>query len=158
MVAGVKRRVLTSDDLLRQQERYSTKKPKLAARKFLRVPREKRDGLTSDSEVDDGIDETEEGDEETEDEELLPLTEGSALPDVEDRLGLSRLKRRPTVIGGGGPHRQTLISFGSLGISLPLQSALSAMSIRTPTEVQAACIPPLLSGEILCSVVWQLHS
>ncbi|KAJ7283710.1 DEAD-domain-containing protein [Mycena rebaudengoi] len=33
-----------------------------------------------------------------------------------------------------------------MGISTPLQAALNSMSIRTPTEVQAACIPPLLLG------------
>ncbi|KAJ6614301.1 P-loop containing nucleoside triphosphate hydrolase protein [Mycena sp. CBHHK59/15] len=33
-----------------------------------------------------------------------------------------------------------------MGISAPLQLALTSMSIRTPTEVQAACIPPLLQG------------
>jgi ATP-dependent RNA helicase DDX49/DBP8 len=38
-------------------------------------------------------------------------------------------------------------NFSSLGISPPLQAALSSMSIRTPTEVQVACIPPLLAGE-----------
>ncbi|KAF7301317.1 hypothetical protein MIND_00696800 [Mycena indigotica] len=41
-------------------------------------------------------------------------------------------------------HKPT--SFATLGISPSLQSALSAMSIKTPTEVQAACIPPLLRG------------
>ncbi|OCH92184.1 DEAD-domain-containing protein [Obba rivulosa] len=38
-------------------------------------------------------------------------------------------------------------SFTSLGISSSLLNALSKMSIRAPTEVQAACIPPLLTGE-----------
>ncbi|KAK0191036.1 DEAD-domain-containing protein [Armillaria mellea] len=37
-------------------------------------------------------------------------------------------------------------SFSDLGISTTLQAALTSMSIRAPTEVQAACIPPLLSG------------
>ena len=39
-------------------------------------------------------------------------------------------------------------TFSSLGISAPLQVALKSMSIRLPTEVQAACIPPLLEGKI----------
>ncbi|KZP32873.1 DEAD-domain-containing protein [Athelia psychrophila] len=38
-------------------------------------------------------------------------------------------------------------SFTSLGVSAPLQAALSSMSIRTATEIQAACIPQLLAGE-----------
>jgi hypothetical protein len=41
-----------------------------------------------------------------------------------------------------------LITFSSLGISAPLQAALKSMSIKLPTEVQAACIPPLLEGKI----------
>ena len=39
-------------------------------------------------------------------------------------------------------------TFSSLGISVPLQVALKSMSIKLPTEVQAACIPPLLEGKI----------
>lgn len=39
-------------------------------------------------------------------------------------------------------------TFSSLGISAPLQAALKSMSIKLPTEVQAACIPPLLQGKI----------
>ncbi len=41
-----------------------------------------------------------------------------------------------------------LSSFASLGISAPLQATLASMSIKNPTEVQAACIPPLLAGEL----------
>ncbi|KIY73717.1 DEAD-domain-containing protein [Cylindrobasidium torrendii FP15055 ss-10] len=37
-------------------------------------------------------------------------------------------------------------SFTGLGIAPSLQAALKSMSIRTPTEVQAECIPPLLAG------------
>ncbi|KAF7313752.1 hypothetical protein HMN09_00532300 [Mycena chlorophos] len=44
------------------------------------------------------------------------------------------------------PAPQKITSFAALGISAPLQTALAAMSIRVPTEVQAACIPPLLQG------------
>ncbi|KAF8842294.1 DEAD-domain-containing protein [Paxillus ammoniavirescens] len=33
-----------------------------------------------------------------------------------------------------------------MGVSAPLDAALRRMSIRTPTEIQAACIPPLLAG------------
>jgi ATP-dependent RNA helicase DDX49/DBP8 len=37
-------------------------------------------------------------------------------------------------------------SFAEMGVALPLHVALSRMSIRVPTEIQAACIPPLLAG------------
>jgi len=38
-------------------------------------------------------------------------------------------------------------TFASLGVSSLLQNALKGMSIKVPTEVQAACIPPLLEGK-----------
>ncbi|KAF8558915.1 DEAD-domain-containing protein [Imleria badia] len=37
-------------------------------------------------------------------------------------------------------------SFTDMGISSALEAALHRMSIHTPTEVQAACIPPILAG------------
>ncbi|KAG1806870.1 DEAD-domain-containing protein [Suillus plorans] len=37
-------------------------------------------------------------------------------------------------------------SFGDMGVAPPLSAALARMSIRAPTEIQAACIPPLLEG------------
>lgn len=37
-------------------------------------------------------------------------------------------------------------SFNDMGISSVLEAALHRMSIHTPTEVQAACIPPILAG------------
>ncbi|KAF8741100.1 hypothetical protein AX14_005707 [Amanita brunnescens Koide BX004] len=43
-------------------------------------------------------------------------------------------------------HIQAPLSFSGLGISTPLQAALASMSITKPTEVQASCIPALLTG------------
>lgn len=40
-----------------------------------------------------------------------------------------------------------LSSFASLGVEPFLVRALSAMAIRKPTGVQAACIPQILKGE-----------
>ncbi len=53
-----------------------------------------------------------------------------------------------------GPSNQSSLTtaqatFASLGVSLPLQKALKGMSIKVPTEVQAACVPPLLAGKWL---------
>jgi hypothetical protein len=39
--------------------------------------------------------------------------------------------------------------FPSLGLSDPLVRSMNSMSIRRPTPVQVACIPPLLEGEDL---------
>ncbi|KAE9410428.1 DEAD-domain-containing protein [Gymnopus androsaceus JB14] len=37
-------------------------------------------------------------------------------------------------------------SFSELGVSSAIQNALKTMSINSPTEIQVACIPPLLAG------------
>ncbi|KAL5527879.1 hypothetical protein ACEPAG_6680 [Sanghuangporus baumii] len=42
---------------------------------------------------------------------------------------------------------RSVSSFAELGASKALVASLASMSIRTPTEVQAACIPPLLAGK-----------
>jgi ATP-dependent RNA helicase DDX49/DBP8 len=44
----------------------------------------------------------------------------------------------------------TATTWTDMNISGPLQTALASMSIRAPTEIQSACIPPLLSGELSC--------
>jgi len=69
---------------------------------------------------------------------------------VEDRLGSFGRRPKPSnsqTISPSIPDR--IESFSSLGISAPIQSALKSMSIRLPTEVQVACIPPLLLGKYL---------
>ena len=54
------------------------------------------------------------------------------------------------------PKRTPKASFQSFGISPALLAALSGMSITTPTEIQAACIPPILAGE--CVDFWDSTS
>ena len=46
------------------------------------------------------------------------------------------------------PLSHQIRSFAGLGVSKQIVSALAAMSIPRPTEVQAACIPPLIAGNI----------
>jgi ATP-dependent RNA helicase DDX49/DBP8 len=53
---------------------------------------------------------------------------------------------RPQSPGAGSSNHAT---FSSLGISPSLLSALSKMAIHAPTEIQRACIPPLLAGLLL---------
>ncbi|KIM46242.1 hypothetical protein M413DRAFT_441319 [Hebeloma cylindrosporum] len=64
---------------------------------------------------------------------------------VEDRLGSSGQHEKSSIPPQKLPP-SVPASFSSLGISAPLQSALKSMSIKSPTEVQIACIPPLLAG------------
>lgn len=41
---------------------------------------------------------------------------------------------------------KTAKSFADLGLNTWLVDALNALSIRTPSEIQTACVPPILSG------------
>ena len=55
-------------------------------------------------------------------------------------------KRAPSSAATLQPKTAQSTGFGALGVSQQLITALSAMSIRQPTDVQTACIPPLLAG------------
>ena len=67
---------------------------------------------------------------------------------MEDRLGpFPRVGETSKWTTSAATSSTTSSSFSSFGISLPLQNALKSMSIKQPTEVQTACIPPLLAGE-----------
>ena len=57
--------------------------------------------------------------------------------------------RQDTTIGKAvDPSRVPSLpqTFAGMGVSSSLVSAMNKMSIHTPTEIQAACIPPLLTG------------
>lgn len=66
---------------------------------------------------------------------------------VGDRLGRAAAPKReaPAQRVQPSPHVE---SFAALGISQPLQNALKSISIKVPSEIQSACIPPLLAGEL----------
>ncbi|KAF5388261.1 hypothetical protein D9615_000362 [Tricholomella constricta] len=153
MTAGKKRTALSADDLLRQLEGPRKKKARLSlpvdsdsGDALPDVSRANEDGSTGDEgqseeEDDDENDDDESGEGEGhltgEDED-----EGGQV-DVQDRFSssLESRKRKPFK-----SHAPPPVSFASLGISAQLEVALSSMSIRDPTEVQTACIPPLLAG------------
>lgn len=44
------------------------------------------------------------------------------------------------------PRVDTSASFASLGLSQPAITALAHLNIKKPTEIQVACIPPILAG------------
>ncbi|KAI0306893.1 DEAD-domain-containing protein [Multifurca ochricompacta] len=78
---------------------------------------------------------------------------GFGLPDLSNEnssLLTSRVSVKPKLVhrhlppAGAGSSRN--LTFSSLDISPPLLSALSKMAIHAPTEIQCACIPPLLAG------------
>ncbi|KAF8913846.1 P-loop containing nucleoside triphosphate hydrolase protein [Gymnopilus junonius] len=72
--------------------------------------------------------------------------------DVEDRLQSfsRRTQRKSQQVVPQSTGLPQGPSFASLGISLSLLAALKTMSIKVPTEVQAACIPALLAGKQDC--------
>lgn len=133
---ALKRKRVTADDLLRLQERNGSKHSG-------KQPNVRYDSSNSEGEESGPTDEgSEDGDHKGPEDSSEP-SEG---------VEISRL--RPTSFQGS-PQRAGNASsyiappdFTSLGISSPLIAALTAMSIKLPTEVQLACIPPLLAGEL----------
>ena len=84
---------------------------------------------------------------------LDEVSSGTESFDVEDFFGSDS---DAEIIGKVSPPSDRLsgvslpknVTFLSLNISPLLLSALSKMAIHTPTEIQRACIPPLLLGSI----------
>lgn len=144
------------DELLRRQEQDSTraaKRQKITHSSTYNDEsnNESEEGSGSDVSVeenhvtDDGF-EDEEDTEEEEEEESRPGEDGRL--ELGDRLG-SMIKRKLPPPPPPSETPQNTKSFSSFGISTALVAALTSMSIRVPTEVQTACIPPLLSGASL---------
>jgi hypothetical protein len=80
------------------------------------------------------------------DEESEAESEDFSLSEITGNSDLSRLSSKP-MLETNPPSATCTSSFLSMGVSSSLRTALSNMSIRTPTEVQAACIPPILAGK-----------
>ncbi|KAN0126580.1 P-loop containing nucleoside triphosphate hydrolase protein [Russula decolorans] len=142
-----KRRTPTTDDLLRRQEE---------PQKRHKRPHFAQGDEDEDNDVGEDVDfdsEWEAGVEESTDSEIgkeSSLMEDDAIGLLDESSSLlgSRMivkprfvHQRPLSSGAGKP-----VTFSSLGISPSLLSALSKMAIHAPTEIQRACIPPLLAG------------
>ncbi|KAF8506045.1 P-loop containing nucleoside triphosphate hydrolase protein [Russula emetica] len=142
-----KRRTPTTDDLLRRQEEPQ----KRHKRPYLAQGDEDENNDVGedadfDSEWDAGVEEStdsEIGEESSlmEDDPIGRLDESSSLLGSRVIVKPRLVHQRPLSSGAGKP-----VTFSSLGISPPLLSALSKMAIHAPTEIQQACIPPLLAG------------
>jgi ATP-dependent RNA helicase DDX49/DBP8 len=164
MMIASKRRAPTIDDLLRRQE-----EPQKRYRSSTTFQEHDHEGSSVDERYDEGSsDDSEESSEDSEpdctqlesggeestdsefNQEATPLNFGRfSRPD--DLLG-SRVSIKPNFTcqhsqgtsSGAGASKN--VTFLSLNISPPLLSALSKMAIHNPTEIQRACIPPLLIG------------
>lgn len=163
-MAGPKRRALTADDLMRMQEDGHR-------RKRLRIEDSDEDldensasedddpqtsgeqeGEGSDDGSEDGSDDSEvSGDDDVQHAGLAALPAPEDDEDTDSRFGLSRMAFKPRASlpaapNAPNPPKRLPTTFEAMGISSALVGALSKLSINAPTEIQAACIPPLLQG------------
>ena len=159
---------LSADDLLKQFEEPRRNRRKIAAEQL--DPDESEDGPTrpgrgsGDSEEGDDGEESEDefsgtnsGSEEEGGDAVEDGSESDPQSNAEDgasnfqsledssRIKLPSRTRLPTERSSKQANLRAS-GFANLGASKALVGSLAAMSIRTPTEVQAACIPPLLAG------------
>ena len=114
-------------------------------------PREAEDVQSADAEIDESSSDDEQEDAQEDKLVVASRTTGRASKEDAPRISLPTKPRiedkqrlsKPTTSAPAS-------SFVELGTSKPLVASLAGMSIRTPTEVQAACIPPLLAGGSQC--------
>lgn len=161
---------MSIDDLMRMQEQGPPRKRKRTQERAVAAEdsasdsgsQDNHDGPSAENSEgvsgdEDGVTEDDEGDENEGSEEEDDVLEDKQDfdPDALSRFSTSRVSTQPrkslVVTRDGGPSssRPLLKAFEDFGISSALLSALHKMSIRAPTEIQAACIPPLLQGECI---------
>ncbi len=172
-MAGSKHRELTADDLMRMQEGPRRKRPRLDGtdEEDLEV-QDSSSGDEAGVNGHEGIHEDDgqsgSGSEEDEDDagsgsgdesDILQHAAAPVFipPDEEDedagsRLTSSRISFKPratihNTLKAPTRPKPLATSYETMGISSVLVSALAKMSIKSPTEIQAACIPPLLQGK-----------
>jgi ATP-dependent RNA helicase DDX49/DBP8 len=164
MAQTVRKRVgkaLTTDDLMRMQEnreppkkRHRMGSPEVAASNWL----DDYEDTDSDNEAppeDDVIpldcaqdDEQYASQSSSSEQDDIPSSVPSRLDNIvhPETRSVPAVDSAPPHLHMERPGEPETSSFSALGVSPPLQAALASMSIKTPTPVQAACIPPLLSG------------
>lgn len=154
-----KRRTPTTDDLLRMQEEPQKRHKRPY---FLQGDEDEDNNVGEDVGFDtesedrwDGV-EWEAGVEESTDSRIgkeSSLVEGDPIGRLGESSGLlgSRVIMKPRIVNERASSSEAgkPVTFSSLGISPSLLSALSKMAIHAPTEIQQACIPPLLAGQSL---------
>ncbi|KAF8812387.1 DEAD-domain-containing protein [Phlegmacium glaucopus] len=122
---------LTADDLLRRQEQPLRKKRRLSYSDSENDSSSEAPSESGSNELTHAISDDGES-----------FQANSAMED-HSRFSNRTITRSPKLQESPPANSCT---FSSLGISAPLRTALKNMSIKLPTEVQAACIPPLLEG------------
>ncbi|KAF8138544.1 P-loop containing nucleoside triphosphate hydrolase protein [Boletus edulis] len=152
-MAKQKHAELTTDDLLKLQEGPPSKRirvsPTLSVDPGHLVGSDDESGSTSSAST--GVDPTDQEEDSQDDISLQGQVDEDQ--DGSGRLGTADVLKlsRTSPISTHTPRlaqipKPSIRSFNDMGISSALEAALHRMSIHTPTEVQAACIPPILAG------------
>ena len=146
MLPSTKRKPLTTDDLMRYQELGTCQRQKRA-----RDQEESLRDSGSDSEDSQSAELSALGESECDGDSVSEVaTQGE-----EEVITFSRFSLKPRGSTVAKEDKASPLahppprSFAELGVSSSLVSALNKMSIYAPTEVQVACIPPLLNGMYL---------
>lgn len=155
-----KRKRVTADDPLRMQEKPA--KRRCPSRELdedsegdsdveapaleIRDSGEEEDDVSENS-TGDSSSGDEEREEDGEEEDTRPPAFAPSRLANEDvspsRIALKRKDKPQSSVPLASPST----TFASLGIAPPLITTMAGMSIRAPTEIQIACIPPLLAGK-----------
>jgi hypothetical protein len=152
---------MTADDLMRLQEDRARKRRRIAAdHRPAPATKEGDDSKEEDEGVSRNGDDETQSEESDEDEETLeaeqPSTNSTQGPTY-SRIVQSSIVSRTTEEQSETKHAKikavTNLSWTDMNIASPLRNALASMSIRAPTEIQSACIPPLLSGKCKSTTV-----
>ncbi|KAG2146772.1 P-loop containing nucleoside triphosphate hydrolase protein [Suillus clintonianus] len=147
---------LTADELLKLQEGRPTKRPRTTStfKTFATEDFDQSSASHSSSEDVESEDIIEDSDAEeprdqssSEDEHHEPSYKPPSVFEDQGRVKLSITRE----LNAKDKHSSSALvppagSFTDMGVVPPLEAALARISIRAPTEIQAACIPPLLAG------------
>ena len=155
-MSGPKRKELSTDELMRRQEEPLRKRRKQISKELDARSEDEGSTSTEDMEGSDAVEDDsalEEEDREQDDrvDGQGDLKNASTFWDITDEPGSSRMKAKLKSLARDLTPSKTnapkFSTFSSLDISTTLIATLAKMSIRAPTEVQTACVPPLLAGE-----------
>ena len=120
---------------------------------------EEEDESDEGEEVEDEGDEGDDGDESEDEDEIDDGDGGVSGSGSDSESGLPRVARVEGVDGAGADAKrrrvldvENLPTFERLGIQPWLLEACTAMGIRVPTPVQAACVAPILGGRDVIGV------
>ncbi|KAG1753975.1 P-loop containing nucleoside triphosphate hydrolase protein [Suillus paluster] len=142
---------LTADELLKLQEGRPTKRPRTLSTLKTFATEEGDQSTTSPFSYEDIEDSDAEEpkieEASSEDEHHEPPYKSPSAFEDQGRVKISLIRELNAKDSlSSAAHVHPAGSFADMGVVPPLDAALARMSIRVPTEIQAACIPPLLAG------------